>query len=124
MRHQKTNRKFGRKVGDRKSFLKGLVHNLAMKEKITTTLSRAKELQKVVAPFITLGKKQTLASYRLLLQRLPKKSVEKIYKDISPRMKDRRGGYTRIVRLTSRMRDASPMAIISFVENEVKEAKK
>ena len=120
MRHRKRGRKFGRKVGDKKAFLKGLVHNLTMKEKITTTLARAKELQKEVAPLITLGKKQNLASYRLLLQRLPKKSAEKIFKDLSPRFKNRRGGYTRMVKIARRMRDASPMAIVSFVSDELK----
>ncbi len=104
--------------------MKGLVHNLAMKEKITTTLARAKELQKKVAPLITLGKKQNLASYRLLLQRLPKKSAEKIFKDLSPRFKNRRGGYTKMVKIARRMRDASPMAIVSFVSDELKAEKK
>ena len=124
MRHQKTGRKFGRKVGDKKAFLKGLVHNLVMKEKITTSLARAKEVQKKVAPLITLGKKQNLASYRLLLQRLPKKSAEKIFKDLSPRLKNRAGGYTRMVRIARRMRDASPMAMVSFVPDELKKDKK
>ncbi len=124
MRHRKRGRKFGRKVGDKRAFLKGLVHNLAMKEKITTTLARAKELQKKVAPLITLGKKQNLASYRLLLQRLPKKSAEKIFKDLSPRFKNRRGGYTKMVKIARRMRDASPMAIVSFVSDELKAEKK
>jgi len=104
--------------------LKGLAHNLVMKEKITTTLSRAKEIHKKVAPLITLGKKQNLASYRLLLKRLPKSSAEKVFKDLAPRFKERRGGYTRIVKLPRRMRDASPMASISFVFEELKPAKK
>ncbi|MEW5805254.1 MAG: 50S ribosomal protein L17 [Patescibacteria group bacterium] len=120
MRHRKTGRKFGRKLGDKKAFLKGLLHNLIMKEKITTTQARAKELKRLFDPLVTLAKKQTLASYRLLLTKLPKKSAEKIFKDIGLRYKDRKSGYTRIVKLNPRMRDAAPMAMISLVEEKPK----
>lgn len=124
MRHQKRGRKFGRKLGDKKAFLKGLVHNLVMKEKITTTLARAKELQKEIAPLLTLAKKQNLSSYRLLLKKLPKVSAEKVFKDLGTRLKHRLGGYTRIVKVAARMRDAAPMAIISLVHDEEDSAPK
>lgn len=120
MRHHRQGKKFGRIVGDRKAFVKGLLHNLITKEKITTTLVRAKEVQRLIAPLITLGKKQTLASYRLLLERLPKKSAEKVFKDLSPRFKDRAGGYTRVVKLDRRLRDGAFTARISFVDQQLK----
>jgi large subunit ribosomal protein L17 len=122
MRHRKIGRKFGKKLGDKKAFLKALLHNLIIKEKITTTLARAKELKKLFDPMLTLSKKQTLSSYRILLKKLPKKSAEKIFKDIGPRYKNRRGGYTRIVKLNRRLRDAAPMAIINLI-NQEKESK-
>lgn len=118
MRHRKEGRKFGRKLGDRKAFLKGLVHNLIEKEKITTTEARAKELKRIFDPLVTLAKKQTLASYRQLLAKLPKRSAEKLFKDIALRYQHRRSGYTRIVKLNRRTRDAAPLAIISLVEEE------
>ncbi|KKU10494.1 MAG: 50S ribosomal protein L17 [Parcubacteria group bacterium GW2011_GWA2_46_7] len=118
MRHKKEGKKFGRERGDRKAFIKGLVHNLVMKEHITTTLVRAKELARVCSPHITMGKTQTLASYRKLLARLPQKSAEKIFKDLGVRFKDRHGGYTRITKLNRRNDDGAPMARIEFVQEK------
>lgn len=117
MRHHKIGRKFGRKLGDRKAFLKGLQHNLVMKEKIQTTVARGKELSRTMGPLVTLAKKQTLASYRLLLARLPKKSAEKLYKTLAPRFSKRSSGFTRLTALAKRTRDASPRCIVAFLED-------
>ena len=81
-----------------------------------TTEARAKELKSVVEKLVTLGKKQTLASLRLLLARLPKKSAEKMYYIVAPRYKSRRGGYLRITKgAKPKKRDGSRVAIIEFV---------
>jgi len=114
MRHQKEGKKFGRKKGDREAFIKGLMHNLIMEEEIETTLIRAKETKRELEKLITLAKKQDLASYRLLLKKLPKKSAEKLFKIIAPRYLEKNGGYLRIIK-TGMRKDSSQMAIISFV---------
>lgn len=118
MRHQKVGKKFGRIKGDRNALTKSLVHNLIMKEKITTTRTRGKELTRLFGPFMTLAKKQNLASYRLLLARLPKKSAEKLYKILAPKFVNRTSGYTRLVALPNRIHDGSPMCIVSLVEEK------
>ncbi|KKU77207.1 MAG: 50S ribosomal protein L17 [Candidatus Harrisonbacteria bacterium RIFOXYA1_FULL_48_8] len=110
-------RKFHRTAGPRRSFVKGLANNLIMKEKMETTISRAKEIRPVVEHLVTLAKKQQLAAFRILLSRLPKQAAQKLYYDIAPRYKTRAGGYLRIIKeAKSRKRDATPLAIIEFVK--------
>lgn len=118
MRHKKVGKKFGRVKGDRNAFTKSLVHNLIMKEKITTTRTRGKELVRLFGPMMTLARKQTLASYRMLLARLPKKSAEKLYKVLAPRFGNRASGHTRLVALPRRVHDASPMCTVSIIEEK------
>ncbi|MEK7114902.1 MAG: 50S ribosomal protein L17 [Patescibacteria group bacterium] len=109
-------RKFHRKTGPRRSFVKILANNLIIKEKITTTEERAKSIRPIVEKMVTLGKKQQLASFRLLLSRLPKQSAEKVYHEIAPRYKERLGGYLRIIKQSRmRKRDGARMAVIEFV---------
>ncbi len=116
MRHQKKGRKFGRIRGRRKSFLNSLYRNLIMAERITTTEARAKEIKPRVEKLVTLARKQDLASMRILLARLPKESALKLYYEIAPRYKDRRGGYLRIIKIGAvRKRDAAPKTVIEFV---------
>ncbi|MDP3948005.1 MAG: 50S ribosomal protein L17 [bacterium] len=116
MRHGKKGRKFGRKTGQRRAFLKSIAHNLILKEKIETTEARAKEIRPIVEKLVTLAKKQTLASLRLLLARLPRASAEKLYFEIAKRYADRNGGYLRIVKqMKRRKRDGTRVAIIVFV---------
>ncbi|MBI1975097.1 MAG: 50S ribosomal protein L17 [Parcubacteria group bacterium] len=117
MRHRKRGRKLAGKRGIKRAFIKSLAANFIIAERITTTLVRAKETRRVVEKLVTLAKKGDLTSYRELLRRLPKKAAEKLFKDIAPRLKDRRGGYTRVVRSGARRkRDSAPVAIIEFVE--------
>ncbi len=109
-------RKFGRTRGPRKLFLQTLAHNLIMKGKITTTVTRAKSIRPIVERLVTIAKKQTLADFRRLLSALPKASAEKLYYDIAPKYKERKGGYLRIMKATEwRKRDAVDMAIVEFV---------
>ncbi len=117
MRHAVKGRKFGRIRGRRKSFISGLIHNLVMKESIKTTEAHAKEIRPKTEKLLTLAKKQDLASLRLLLARMPEKSANKLYYEISPKYQGRKGGYIRIIKTASRRkRDASPVAIIEFVK--------
>lgn len=116
MRHNKKYKKLGLKRGPRASFLKILANNLIEREKITTTETRAKELRRVVERFISYGKRRDLAGFRMLLQKLPKRAAQKVYYDISPRYLERKGGYTRVLKVAKRrVRDGSKMAIIEFV---------
>jgi large subunit ribosomal protein L17 len=116
MRHAKKGKKFGREKGQRRAFMKGLATNLVQHEKITTTEARAKELRGFVERLITHGKKQSVASLRLIMRQLPKPTAYKLYHDIAPRYADRKGGYTRVQKLSvPRKHDASRMATIEFV---------
>ncbi len=116
MKHLKKGRKFHRGRGQRKALFKIIIGNLVMKEKIETTEAKAKEIKPLLEKFITLGKKQNVASLRLLMSRLPKKAAQKIFYEISPRYKNRRGGYLRIIKsVKRRTKDASKMAIIEFI---------
>ncbi len=116
MRHLKKGRKFGRKKGPRRHFIRGLLNNLILKGKIETTLARAKEIKPVLEKLITYGKKQNLTSLRYFLARLPEKSAFKLYHEIVPKYKERKGGYLRIIKTAkSRKRDGVGLAIIEFV---------
>src|SRR3989344_1323422 len=108
MRHGKKGRKFGRKTGKRRAFRKGLAHNLILKGKIETTEARAKEIRPIVEKLVTLAKRQTLPSLRLLLARLPRASAEKLYFEIAKRYVDRNGGDLRIVKKKKRPKRTEP----------------
>ena len=116
MRHLRKGRKLGLKRGKRKAFLRTLAANLIMKGRIKTTEARAKALKPFVEKLITRGKKQTVASLRILMKKLPRKAAYKVHNEISARYNDRNGGYLRIVKqLAPRKHDASKMAVIEFV---------
>lgn len=117
MRHRARVSTFGRKSGPRKALLRGLVTSLVEHGRIKTTLAKAKELRRHVERAVTLGKKQSLHSQRLLLSRYPnEETVATIMKDLAPRFKDRQGGYTRILKLGNRPGDNAEMAYIEFVD--------
>lgn len=118
MRHRKTNTSaFGLKYGPRKALLRGLVYSLVEKERIRTTLPRAKRIRPLVEKAISMGRRNTLHSRRLLLAKYPdKKTVAKILSELSKRFKDRPGGYTRIVKLGFRKGDQAQKALIEFVD--------
>lgn len=115
MRHHNANRKFGRERNQRIALLRSLAYSLALKGKIKTTEPKAKELRPYMEKLVTLGKKQTLASRRVLESRVGREVAQKIIKELSVTYKDRAGGYTRITKMGPRTADASPMAIIEFV---------
>ena len=118
MRHRKTyTSTFGLKYGPRKALLRGLIHFLVEKERIKTTLPRAKRIRSMVEKAVTLGRNNSLHSRRVLLAKYPnKKTVSKIVDDLSKRFKDRPGGYTRIIKLGFRKGDQAQKALIEFVD--------
>ena len=115
MRHQRVMKKFGRSTAHRKMLMKGLVTNLILADSIRTTLPKAKEARKVADKIVTIAKKGDLAARRLAASRtLDPKAVQKLFDKIAPSMKDRKGGYTRIVKLGTRKGDAAEMCILQW----------
>jgi large subunit ribosomal protein L17 len=120
MRHNKSGKRLGRNTPHRNAMLRNMVTSLLDHEKITTTDARAKELRKVVDRMITLGKRADLHARRQVLSVIrDQKVVAKLFDQIGPRYKDRPGGYTRIIKVGSRLGDNAPQSIIALVEEEV-----
>ncbi len=117
MKHLKKGRKFGRKRDERKALLKSLAVSLILKERITTTQAKAKELRPFIEKLITKSRENKLASTRYLARYLSEKARKKIRIEIGPRYQERKGGYTRIIKTVPRKRDGAEMAIIEFVGN-------
>ena len=116
MRHQRVMKKFGRSSKHRKMLMKSLVTNLILAESIKTTLPKAKEARKDADKIVTVAKKGDLAARRLAASRLlDPKAVQKLFDKIAPSMKDRNGGYTRIVKLGTRRGDAAEMCVLQWV---------
>ena len=119
MRHLKTGRKFGRISAHRKALFRNMVTALIRRERIRTTLAKAKELRGKVEKTITLGKKGTLHARRHALQLVADKdSLEKLFGLLAERYATRPGGYTRIIKLGRRLGDDAPMAFIELVDRE------
>ncbi len=116
MKKRKKGRKLSRKSNQRKALLKSLARELFLKEKIKTTEAKAKEVRGFVEKQITKGKAGNLSSRRLLAKNFSLKMVKKIVDDIAPRYKERKGGYTRIIKLGSRKSDGAKMAIIELIK--------
>ena len=118
-------RKLGRPTAHRKAMLRGMVTYLLENGQIETTLTRAKEIAPRAEKMITLGKKNTLASYRTALSFITKEDVaKKLFDTIAPQYEGRCGGYTQIYKLGPRRGDAAEMALIRLIPVEVKEAEK
>lgn len=116
MKHLNKKRKLGRKKGPRKALLKSLVHNLINNKKIKTTEAKAKEMRPFVEKLITHAKENSIAKRRLVFQKLANNNdVKKMFEEIAPKYKERKGGYTRIIKIMPRKSDAAKMAIIEFV---------
>ncbi|MDA8605225.1 50S ribosomal protein L17 [Gammaproteobacteria bacterium] len=117
MRHRKAGRKLNRNSSHRKALLKNLAIALIEQDIIRTTLPKAKELRKVIEPLITLGKEDTVANRRLAFSRLRSDSaVAKLFTEVSVNSKDRKGGYTRIIKAGFRPGDKADMAYIELVD--------
>lgn len=116
MRHQRVVKKFGRSTAHRAMLMKSLVTNLILAESIKTTLPKAKQARKDADKIVTIAKKGDLAARRLAASRLLQpKAVQKLFDKIAPAMKDRNGGYTRIVKLDTRKGDGAEMCVLQWV---------
>jgi len=120
MRHLKNGRKLNRTASHRKALFSNLSCSLIKHKQITTTLPKAKELQKFVERLVTYAKKGDLHGRRLIMQRIKgklKKEISNILiHDIAPNYSDRNGGYTRIIKLANRKNDNSKLSLIEFVD--------
>ena len=118
------NKKLNRTSEHRKALLKNMLNSLIKYEQIKTTLPKAKFLKPQAEKIITLGKKDTLQTTKLLVSQLQDiKSANKVKKTLSKRYEKRSGGYTRIIKAGFRYGDNAPMAIIELVDRDV-EAKR
>ena len=124
MRHGMANKKLNRTSEHRKALLKNMLNSLIKYEQIKTTLPKAKFLKPQADKIITLGKKDTLQTSKMLVSQLQdSKSANKVKKTLSKRYEKRSGGYTRIIKAGFRYGDNAPMAIIEFVDRDI-EAKR
>jgi large subunit ribosomal protein L17 len=90
-------------------------------ERIETTVAKAKEIKRLTEKMVTLGKKGDLNSRRIAFSRVPnKKAIQRLFDDIAPRFADRNGGYMRIVKTRTRIKDNAPLAVLEFVDYEEK----
>ncbi|MBD1134597.1 50S ribosomal protein L17 [Pelagibacterales bacterium SAG-MED48] len=124
MKHGMANKKLNRTSEHRKALLKNMLNSLIKYEQITTTLPKAKFLKPQADKIITLGKKETLQTTKMLMSKLQDiSSAHKVTKTLSKRYEKRHGGYTRIIKAGFRYGDNAPMAVIEFVDRDV-EAKR
>tara|TARA_B100000965_G_scaffold244420_1_gene205121 strand:- start:1585 stop:2022 length:438 start_codon:yes stop_codon:yes gene_type:complete len=120
MRHGLANKKLNRTSEHRKALLKNMLNSLIKYEQITTTLPKAKFLKPEAEKIITLGKKETLHTKKMLMTKLQDRiSTQKVTKTLSKRYQKRNGGYTRIVKAGFRYGDNAPMAVIEFVDRDI-----
>lgn len=126
MRHLVKKKKLGRNTAQRRALLRSLVTSFLEKERIRTTLAKAKAAKPLAEKMITLAKKDTLHAKRQTLRFIYKKPVvKKLFEEIGPRFSERPGGYTRIVKLGPRAGDGAEMAILELIGSEFeKKAKK
>ncbi len=114
------NKKLNRTSEHRKALLKNMLNSLIKYEQIKTTLPKAKFLKPQADKIITLGKKDTLQTTKMLISQLQdSKSANKVKKTLSKRYEKRSGGYTRIIKAGFRYGDNAPLAIIEFVDRDI-----
>jgi large subunit ribosomal protein L17 len=117
MRHQKNTRKLGRTSQHRDLMLANIVASLILHKRVKTTLAKAKAARPLAEKLVTLGKGGTLHDRRLAVAKIGQKdAVGKLFKEIAPGFKDRKGGYTRIVKLGPRQSDSAPVAFLEWVD--------
>ena len=120
MRHGMAHRKLNRTSEHRKALLKNMLNSLIKYEQIKTTLPKAKFLKPQADKIITLGKKDTLQTTKMLVSQLQDiKTASKVKKSLSKRYEKRKDGYTRRIKAWFRYGDNAPMAIIEFVDRDV-----
>jgi large subunit ribosomal protein L17 len=121
MRHLRSGSKLGKQPAHRRAVLRNLVTNLIEKERIHTTILRAKATRPVAERMITLGKRDSLHARRQAAAFLmTPEATQKLFTDLAPRFADRSGGYTRIIRTGWRIGDGAELAILEFIGSELK----
>ncbi len=117
MRHMKSGRKLNRNSSHRTAMFRNMTASLIKHELIRTTVPKAKELRRVAEPLITLAKADGVANRRLAFARLRDKvAVGKLFVEIGPRYRERKGGYLRILKCGVRPGDSAPMAYVELVD--------
>ena len=126
MRHGKKFNHLGRQTAHRKSMLANMACSLIEHKRINTTVAKAKALKQFVEPMITKSKTDTTHNRRIVMSKLRQKdAVAELFRDVAPKIGDRPGGYTRIIKLGNRLGDNADMAMIELVDyNEIYNAGK
>ena len=124
MRHNKKFNHLGRTASHRKAMLSNMAISLIIHKRITTTVAKAKALKKYVEPLVTRSKDDTTNSRRVVFSYLQNKyAVTELFKTVAPKVGDRPGGYTRIIKLGSRQGDAADVCFIELVDFDENMAK-
>ncbi|MCH5330061.1 MAG: 50S ribosomal protein L17 [Alistipes sp.] len=117
MRHNKNFNHLGRQAGHRKALMSNMASSLILHKRIETTVAKAKALKQFVEPLVTRSKEDTTHSRRVVFSYLKQKeAVTELFRTIAPKIADRPGGYTRILKTGFRLGDAADMCIIEFVD--------
>ena len=117
MRHNKNFNHLGRQAGHRKAMLSNMASSLIMHKRIETTVAKAKAVKQFVEPLVTRSKEDTTHSRRVVFSYLKQKeAVTELFRTIAPKIADRPGGYTRILKTGFRLGDGADMCIIEFVD--------
>jgi large subunit ribosomal protein L17 len=125
MRHLVKGKKLQRNSAQRQALLRNQVTSFLEKERITTTLAKAKATRPLAEKMITLAKKDTLHSRRQALRFIYKRIVvKKLFEELGPRFSERPGGYTRIVKVGPRAGDGAEMAVLELIGTEFKKKEK
>jgi len=121
MRHRKTVAKLNKKTGHRRAMLRNLIASLFKHERIKTTKAKAKVVRRLAEKMITRAKVDNVHNRRIIGRHLKQRSVlTKLFKDIGPRFVERKGGYTRILKVNPRINDAAEMVLLELVERKEK----
>ena len=122
MRHRKSGRKLNRNSAHRKALFKNLAIALIEQDIIKTTLPKAKELRRFIEPLINIAKEDTVANRRHVFSKLrSEEAVAKLFTEVSVNAKERKGGYTRIIKAGFRAGDKADMAFIEIVDRKLEE---
>ena len=121
MRHGKKVNHLGRKTAHRKAMLANMASSLIEHKRINTTVAKAKALKQFIEPLVTKSKEDTTHNRRLVFAKLRNKyAVSELFREVAPKVGDRPGGYTRIIKLGNRLGDNADMALIELVDfNEI-----
>jgi len=120
MRHRNEGRKLSRNTSHRRALLRNLVTSLLEHGRVMTTLPKAKEVRPLAEKMITLGKRDNLAARRMVHSYLLKDATaKKVFDTIAPKFADRKGGYSRIIRLGNRKGDGADIAIIELLGSDL-----